>query len=209
MSNAGAGGPGAGGDQGGFLQWLQGLAPQAQSAIMRVMAQANPVQPAAAADSVQRAPNPLNNPSPVPPGACRRRSSGARWRSAAYGHAADRRRSWHGDAIAYRHHSWRRKLGRQRRSATRRARRRPWQRNGPKGIHRDSRGCRTDRARPRPHQSSSDGACPRGPRRRVAWLLRANDRQRARLDLVALHGSQRSAYFSWTVSSLAVSSLTK
>ena len=67
MSNAGAGGPGAGGDQGGFLQWLQGLAPQAQSAIMRVMAQANPVQPAAAADSVQRAPNPLNNPSPVPP----------------------------------------------------------------------------------------------------------------------------------------------
>ena len=49
MSNAlGAGAPGAGGDQGGFLQWLQGLAPQAQSAIMRVMQNANPVQPAAA-----------------------------------------------------------------------------------------------------------------------------------------------------------------
>ena len=61
--------PGAGGDQGGFLQWLQGLAPGAQSAIMRVMAQANPVSSAnaATADSVSRAPNPLNNPSPVPP----------------------------------------------------------------------------------------------------------------------------------------------
>ena len=69
MSNAGAGGPGAGGDQGGFLQWLQGLPAQAQASIMRVMAQANPVSPAnaATADSVQRAPNPLNNPSPVPP----------------------------------------------------------------------------------------------------------------------------------------------
>ena len=63
MSNAlGAGAPGAGGDQGGFLQWLQGLAPGAQSAIMRVMAQANPVSSANAATA-----NPLNNPSPVPP----------------------------------------------------------------------------------------------------------------------------------------------
>ena len=67
MSNAlGAGAPGGGGDQGGFLQWLQGLAPQAQSAIMRVMQNANPVQPAAA-DTLQQAPNPLNNPSPVNP----------------------------------------------------------------------------------------------------------------------------------------------
>ena len=70
MSNAlGAGAPGAGGDQGGFLQWLAGLPAAAQASIMRVMAQANPVSSAnaATADSVQRAPNPLNNPSPVPP----------------------------------------------------------------------------------------------------------------------------------------------
>ena len=56
--------PPAGGD-GGFSAWLQGLAPEAQSAIMRVMAQANPVSPAAA-DTLSPNPNPLTNP-PVDP----------------------------------------------------------------------------------------------------------------------------------------------
>ena len=46
---------------GGFLSWLQGLAPEAQSAIMRVMAQANPVSSANAATA-----SPLATPSPVP-----------------------------------------------------------------------------------------------------------------------------------------------
>ena len=68
MSNAGAGGPGAGGDPNGFGQWLAGLPAAAQASIMRVMQNANPVSPAnaATADSVSRAPNPLSNPSPVP-----------------------------------------------------------------------------------------------------------------------------------------------
>ena len=74
----------SGGDQGGFLSWLQGLAPEAQAAIMRVMAQANPVSSADAAPlnnvGKQLAPgqpgiaasltsngNPLSNPSPVDP----------------------------------------------------------------------------------------------------------------------------------------------
>lgn len=54
-----------GGNQGGFLSWLQGLAPETQSAIMRVMQNANPIQPAAA-DTLNQAPNPLSTPTPVP-----------------------------------------------------------------------------------------------------------------------------------------------
>ena len=74
MSNAlGGSAPGAGGDQGGFLQWLQGLPAQAQASIMRVMQNANPVSSANAAPApgiaatLSSSGNPLNNPSPVPP----------------------------------------------------------------------------------------------------------------------------------------------
>jgi hypothetical protein len=57
--------PPVGGDQNGFMSWLNNLPAATQAAIMRTMNFANPISPAAA-DTLTQAQNPLNNPSPVP-----------------------------------------------------------------------------------------------------------------------------------------------